>query len=89
MAKMQLFGGEKDGMGQDGELSISSKDRPDVFYAVPNLDEDKIKKTRGNDAKREMRDRLAILAYKFDPTDSDDKRYKMKRAPELDKVRQG
>lgn len=83
MARMSLNGGEKDGW----ETQISEDSRPDVFYAVPNLDEDQIKKARG-EAKRELRDRLAILAYKFDPDTSTGGHFKMRRCPELDKVHQ-
>lgn len=84
MPKLQLFGGEKDGW--DSTVSIDG--RPEVFYAVPNLDEDRIKKTRGTQAKQELRDKLAVLAYKFDPDISSANHFKMRRAPELDKVRQ-
>lgn len=80
---MTLVGGEKDGL----ELSLSDDDAPDLYFALPNADEDKIKKTRGNEAKRELRDKLAILAYKFDPHSSSQDRYVMRRRPELDKVR--
>ena len=80
---MTLFGGEKDGL----ELSLSDDDAPDLYFALPNADEDKIKKTRGNEAKRELRDKLATLAYKFDPHSSTQDRYVMRRRPELDKVR--
>ena len=80
---MVCFGGEKDGL----ELSLSDDDAPDLYYALPNADEDKVKKTRGNEAKRELRDKLAILAYKFDPHSSSQDRYVMRRRPELDKVR--
>jgi len=84
--KMVLVFGEKDGHGQDGELTVSPEDRPDVFYAVPNLDEDKITKTKGNDAKRELHDKLACLAYQFDPEASSPERFVMKRNASLDKV---
>ena len=80
---MVCFGGEKDGL----ELSLSDDDAPDLYFALPNADEDKIKKTRGNEAKRELRDKLAILAYKFDPHSSTQDRFVMRRRPELDKVR--
>jgi hypothetical protein len=89
MAKMVLFGGEKDGYGMDGELIISGNHRPQVFYAVPILDEDKIKKTHGHDAKRELRDKLAVLAYEFDENASTADLFVMRRKTELDKVRQG
>jgi hypothetical protein len=90
MAKMILYGGEKDGYGQDGELKLSARDRPDVFYAVPNADDERIRTTRGNDAKRELRDRLAVLAYEYDPTDQAEHPdvFVMRRNPSLDKVRQ-
>lgn len=84
MAKMVLMGGEKDGWDCD----ISSDTRPDVFYAVPNTDEEKIKKTKGTDAKHQLRDQLAVLAYKFDPVSSTGDRFRMNRCQELDKVRQ-
>jgi hypothetical protein len=88
MAKMVLAGGEKDGYGIDGELTISAAHRPKVFYAVPNLDEDKIKKVHGKQAKLELRDRLAVLAYEFDETASSTERFVMVRNAKLDKVRQ-
>ena len=80
---MVCMGGEKDGL----ELSLSDDDAPDLYFALPNADEDKIKKTRGNEAKRELCDKLATLAYKFDPHSSTQDRYVMRRRPELDKVR--
>ena len=80
---MVCVGGEKDGL----ELSLSDDDAPDLYFALPNADEDKIKKTRGNEAKRELRDKLATLAYKFDPHSSTQDRFVMRRRPELDKVR--
>lgn len=80
---MSLVGGEKDGL----ELSLSDDDAPDLYFALPNADEDKVKKTRGNEAKRELRDKLATLAYKFDPHSSTQDRFVMRRRPELDKVR--
>jgi hypothetical protein len=86
MAKMILVGGEKDGQGQDGELTISAKDCPNVFFAVPNLDEEKIVKTKGNQAKIELRDKLACLAYEFDAEASSKDRFMMKRNAKLDKV---
>ena len=80
---MVCFGGEKDGL----ELSLSHDDAPDVYYALPNVDEERVKKTRGNQAKSELRDKLAVLAYKFDPHSSSQDRFVMRRRPELDKVR--
>ena len=80
---MVCFGGEKDGL----ELSLSDDDAPDLYFALPNADEDKVKKIKGNEAKRELRDKLATLAYKFDPHSSTQDRFVMRRRPELDKVR--
>ena len=79
---MVLMMGEKDGL----EITISPEDRPDIYYAVPNLDMEKIKSTHGNEAKRELRDRLAVLAYKFDPLTSTEERPVMRRNAALDKV---
>lgn len=84
MPKMQMFGGEKDGWS----MPVSSDGRPDIFYVVPNLDEDQIKKLRSQKAKEELRDKLAILAYKFDPDRSTANHFRMYRCPELDRVRQ-
>lgn len=86
MPKMVLYGGEKDGLGINGELIVSADSRPDVFHAVPNLDEDRIKKAKGDTAKTELRNRLAVLAYRYDPERSTANHFKFYRAPELDKV---
>lgn len=82
MSYMELIGGEKDGY----RVKLSSSSRPDVFYAVPSLDEVKIRNTKGNTAKSELRDRLAVLAYKFNGETSTDSLFRMDRAPELDRV---
>jgi len=87
-AKMVLYGGEKDGYGQDGEVTISAHDCPNIFYAVPNIDDEKIRATHGTDAKRELRDKLAVLAYEFDGESSTHDLFVMRRNPKLDKVRQ-
>jgi hypothetical protein len=86
MAKLQLFGGEMDGWEMK---NVPVASRPDVFYAVPRLDEDKIKSTSGSRAKQELRQKLATLAYKFDPDRSTANHFKMTRCPELDRVPQG
>lgn len=83
MGTMELVGGELDGK----EIPrITKASCPEVFYGVPGPDEKKIRDTKGNVAKSEMRDRLAVLAYKFDEETSTDDRFRMVRAPELDKV---
>lgn len=88
MPRMELYGGEKDGYGRDGELTIPASSRPDVFYVVPNLDEDKLKLAKTKQAKIDLRDKLAVLAYKFDPDLSSANHFRMNRCPELDKVSQ-
>jgi hypothetical protein len=87
-SKMVLYGGEKDGYGQDGELSLSADDCPNVFYAVPNIDEERIRATHGTDAKRELRDKLAVLAYEFDGEASTSEMFVMRRNAKLDKIHQ-
>lgn len=85
MAKMILMMGEKDGFEQDMEPD----DRPDIYYAVPNLDEDKVKKAKGNQAKLELRDRLSTLAYVYDKERSTPKTFRMYRDHSQDRVHQG
>lgn len=82
--KMVLLMGEKDG----DSLELPPTDVPQIFYAVPNLDDQKIADTKGNDAKIELRDKLAVLAYKYDPVRSNPDVFVMVRTPELDKVSQ-
>lgn len=84
MAKMVLFNGEKDGWF----MEMEPEDRPDVFYAVPNLDEDKVKKAKGNQAKLELRDRLSTLAYVYDKERSTPKVFRMFRDASQDRVHQ-
>lgn len=80
--RMLLINGELDGL--DRELEPRSV--PQIFYAVPPLDEQKIKDTRDNEAKRVMRDKLAVLAYKYDALNSTPDVFRMVRTPALDKV---
>lgn len=82
MGTMVLYLGEKDGY----ELRISAAECPHLYYAVPNQDEEKIRNTHGNNAKRELRDRLGRLAYEFDDKASTSERFVMCRKPELDKI---
>lgn len=86
MAKMVLFGGEKDGYGMNGELNVTPEDCPEVFYAVPNADEDRIKKTKGAEAKRELREKLSVLAYQLSEDASTPERFVMVRNADLDRV---
>ena len=45
-----------------------------------------MRNTHGINAKRELHDRLARLAYKFSPECSTEGRFRMMRTPALDKV---
>jgi hypothetical protein len=83
MPKMQLMLGEKDGL----DIPIRAEYRPDIFYAVPNDDDEKIRKTKGTNAKQEMRDKLARLAYEYDPDTSTNEVFRMVRVPSKDKAR--
>lgn len=85
MATMELYGGERDG---DEIKRITEATRPDVYYAVPSIDGDKVAKARGKLAKAELRDKLSILAYAYDADASTDDHFVMRRTPALDKVRQ-
>ena len=80
--KMVLFGGEKDGW----ETEISAEDVPKVFYVVPHEDEGKVSACKSKTAKLEMRDKLARLAYRYEPSLSSPHRFQMNRAPELDRI---
>lgn len=82
--KMVLMGGEKDGL----DFHLNPADIPQVFYAVPSPGEIEIARTRGVDAKRETRDRLAVLAYRYHPESSTTEVFRMVRTPELDKMTQ-
>ncbi len=82
MGVLVLIGGEQDGLEVPG---ISAQECPHIFYAVSIADQDKIRTTRGNNAKRELRDRLAYLAYQYDPLVSTHDRFVMRRRADLDK----
>jgi hypothetical protein len=86
MAKMQLFGGELDGWEKK---NVSPAARPDVFYGIPRDDEEKIKAVRSPSAKQELKEKLAVLAYKYDEETSTANHYKMRRCCELDRVTSG
>lgn len=80
--RLELVGGEQDGYSRE----LSADQIPQVFYAVPPADEEKIKATKGNDAKGVLRDKLAVLAYKYDGVKSTPGVFRMVRTPALDKV---
>jgi hypothetical protein len=79
---MVLFGGERDGW----DTEIDPAYRPDVYYVVPHEDQNKIDACKSSVAKREMCDRLAVLAYEFDPEQSTLTRFVMVRRPQRDRV---
>jgi len=83
MPIMVLFGGER-----DGEEIKGVSGHPDVYYAVPNADESRIKIVRGKAAQTELRNRLSRLAYRYSGEASTESRFVMVRAAELDKVSQ-
>jgi hypothetical protein len=82
MGTLVCYGGEKDGLEV---RDIPPNACPRIFYAVPNLDDEKIRRTKGNAAKRELRDKLAVLAYEFDSLISTREVFVMRRNPALDK----
>lgn len=79
---MVLWGGELDG----DEVKISPLERPDITYAVPHKDQVKIEACKSARTKQELREKLAVLAYQFDPAASTVDRFIMRRAPQLDRV---
>lgn len=82
MAKMYLYGGEQDGL----DIPISESSLPKVFYVVPHEDQVKVEAAKGKQAKLEMRDKLAVLAYEYDEQRSDAEHFRMYRNPALDKT---
>ena len=86
VAVLHLFGGECDGH----VVTVSKADRPDVFYAVPLLDNDKIRLAKSKEAKLAVRDRLAVLAYEYDgeehKTEDGAAEYRYQRCPARDKA---
>jgi hypothetical protein len=86
MPQIQLIGGELDGM----ELAIASvHPRPDIYYAVPLLDEAVVRATKGSKARATLRRKLGILAYTYDCTVRKEKvgwEYQYVRCPEKDRA---
>ena len=86
MPHIHLMGGE-----QDGQLvpNANAKNRPDVYFAVPLADDEKVKVVRGQKKKDELRERLGVLAYRFEKEivrEGIGLEYVYVRAPKLDKV---
>lgn len=86
MPQIQLVGGELDGL----TLPLPAvQARPDVYYAVPLVDEVLVRATKGTKARAAMRRKLGILAYVYDKTVRRDKvgwEYQYLRCPEQDKI---
>jgi len=84
--QIQLIGGELDGL----LMSIASvTPRPDMYYAVPLLDESLVRETKGAKARAAMRQKLGTLAYAYNRTVRKDcvgVEYQYFRCPEQDKV---
>lgn len=84
MPHIHLVGGE-----QDGQLVPNApKDRPKVYYAVPLADDAKLKSVRGQKKKDELRERLGVLAYRFEKEvvkEGIGTEFVYVRAPKLDK----
>lgn len=84
MPHIALYGGE-----QDGQLIPDvPKEHPEVYYAVPLADDGKLKDIRGQQKKNQLRQKLGILAYKFEKEimrEGIGMEYIYVRAPQLDK----
>lgn len=85
MPDIQLIGGEQDGH----TVTTTTENCPEIFYAVPLADGEKIRTTRGNLKKVVMRNKLAILAYRFDRVVASEGRVELRyvRDPSMDKER--
>lgn len=85
MPHIHLMGGE-----QDGQLvpNADPKTRPKVYYAVPLVDDPKLKGIKGQKKKDELRERLGVLAYQYQKEvvkEGIGTEYVYVRAPQLDK----
>lgn len=83
MPDLQLVGGEQDGH----TVRVATSNCPEVFYAVPLADVEKIRAAVGNLNRLILRDKLACLAYRFDKIVAVDGHVELRylRAPEMDK----
>lgn len=85
MPHIHLMGGE-----QDGQLvpNADAKNRPEIYFAVPLVDDAKVKDERGQRKKNELREKLGVLAYRFEKEflrEGIGLEYVYVRAPKLDK----
>lgn len=83
MPELQLMGGEQDGH----TVMVATSNCPEVFYAVPLADVQKIRAVQNSLDRLILRDKLAVLAYRFDKIVAIDGRVELRyvRTPELDK----
>jgi hypothetical protein len=85
MPAIQLVGGECDGLTQ----SISSvTTRPNIYWAVPLTEDERVRSTKGAKARATLREQVATLAYSYFKTVRKEKvgwEYIYIRTPELDK----
>jgi hypothetical protein len=84
MPTIRLYGGECDGYGQ----KVTFTERPDIFYAVPLMVMEEIKKNvRTPLAKRSAMEKARCLAYAFEKIRSadDEIEYCYRRCAEKDK----
>lgn len=86
MPQIQLIGGEMDGL----TMPIQSvQARPDIYYAVPLVDEVLVRATKGTKARAALRRKLGVLAYVYDKTVRKERigwEYQYLRVPDRDKV---
>ena len=86
MPQIQLVGGELDGL----TIPLAAvQARPDIYYAVPLVDEALVRATKGTKARANMRRRLGVLAYVYDSTIRKERvgwEYQYLRTPEQDRV---
>lgn len=85
MPYIALYGGE-----QDGQLipDASEKNRPEIYYAIPLVHDSKVKEVRGQVKKKQLQEKLGVLAYKFDKEvmrEGIGLEYQYIRTPQLDK----
>jgi hypothetical protein len=84
MPTIRLYGGECDGLGQ----KVPFTERPDIFYAVPLLVMEEIKKSAISALQKQVAtDKARRLAYKFEKIRAVDKEleYCYRRCAEKDK----
>ena len=87
MSHIALHGGEQDGKLIPND-PLREKKRPEVYYAVPLLDDEKLKAARGEVQKARLQERLGVLAYRFDKKVTKEgigTEYIYVRSPQLDK----